>query len=204
VKGLALASACISAGALLACAALSGLDAYSAKPCAPWCADSGDDWAEGRPVPSDMSEAGTPGTVPDDLDGTPRDADDSPDTDTPADGLESGLEGELAGMRTDAAPDGPSCGPGSCAGCCTTEGLCAAGGLDDACGTAGAACLGCTVSGLACTAGTCGSPPLDAGGDQPECNASACANLCVPYFIQCCKADQSCGCALLFPRGPCN
>jgi hypothetical protein len=28
--------------------------------------------------------------------------------------------------------------------------------------------------------------------------------LCVPYFVQCCKADETCGCALLFPRGPCE
>jgi hypothetical protein len=33
---------------------------------------------------------------------------------------------------------------------------------------------------------------------------SSCSNLCVPYFVQCCKSDSTCGCALLFPPGPCN
>jgi hypothetical protein len=36
------------------------------------------------------------------------------------------------------------------------------------------------------------------------CNSMACSNLCVPYFVQCCKSDQSCGCQLFFPQGPCE
>jgi hypothetical protein len=47
-----------------------------------------------------------------------------------------------------------------------------------------------------------GASPPDAGG--PTCQASSCNNLCVPYFVQCCKEDNSCGCSLLFPPGPCN
>ncbi|MGH7272617.1 MAG: hypothetical protein ACREJ3_19480, partial [Polyangiaceae bacterium] len=65
-------------------------------------------------------------------------------------------------------------------------------------------CQDCATSGMACVNGTCGAAPADAGGGPPACNPSKCANLCVPYFIQCCKADQSCGCALLFPMGSCN
>jgi hypothetical protein len=38
----------------------------------------------------------------------------------------------------------------------------------------------------------------------PTCDPTACSNLCVPYFVQCCKTDATCGCALLFPRGTCN
>jgi hypothetical protein len=55
------------------------------------------------------------------------------------------------------------------------------------------------------------SPPPDAGGSSPSpdaggpsCQVSSCTNICVPYFIQCCKADDTCGCSLLFPAGPCN
>jgi hypothetical protein len=203
MKALALAFACVSAGALLACAALEGLHDYSDDPCAPWCADSGDDSAEESAVLSDASESDE-GTAPDELEDTRADPDDASYVEPSARGPEGSPESELADAAADAAPDSPTCGPKSCAGCCTTGGLCAAGGLDDACGAAGAACLDCTGSGLACTAGACRAPQLDAAEEQPECNASDCANLCVPYFIQCCKADQSCGCALLFPRGPCN
>jgi hypothetical protein len=33
---------------------------------------------------------------------------------------------------------------------------------------------------------------------------STCLNICVPYFHECCKADQTCGCSLNFPTGPCE
>jgi hypothetical protein len=45
------------------------------------------------------------------------------------------------------------------------------------------------------------SPPVT---PAPTCAATACTNLCLPYFVSCCKADATCGCALLFPRGPCD
>jgi hypothetical protein len=104
----------------------------------------------------------------------------------------------------DAARDVASCNSSSCDGCCTAQGLCAAGGLASACGMGGAACQNCAASGLACVSGACAQPPADAGTSSSACNATTCANLCVPYFIQCCKTDQTCGCALLFPRGTCN
>ncbi len=50
-------------------------------------------------------------------------------------------------------------------------------------------------------AGSSPPPPVDAGG---TCNPAACTNLCVPYFVTCCKADNTCGCSLFFPPGPCN
>jgi hypothetical protein len=46
----------------------------------------------------------------------------------------------------------------------------------------------------------------DTGGGQDggaACVPSSCAS-CVPYFVQCCKLDSTCGCSLLFPPGPCN
>jgi hypothetical protein len=45
--------------------------------------------------------------------------------------------------------------------------------------------------------------PTD-GTTGDACAASACTNTCVPYFLQCCKSDGTCGCALLFPPGPCQ
>ena len=38
----------------------------------------------------------------------------------------------------------------------------------------------------------------------PACSPSSCSNLCIPYFVQCCKSDSTCGCSLFFPPGPCN
>jgi hypothetical protein len=104
----------------------------------------------------------------------------------------------------DAGRDVASCNSSSCDGCCTAQGLCAAGGLASACGMGGASCQNCAASGLACVSGACGQPPADAGSGGSACNPTTCANLCVPYFIQCCKPDQTCGCALLFPRGTCS
>jgi hypothetical protein len=53
-----------------------------------------------------------------------------------------------------------------------------------------------------------GTPVPDAGSTPdagaPVCAPSACTNLCVPYFVQCCKADNTCGCSLFYPPGPCN
>jgi hypothetical protein len=105
----------------------------------------------------------------------------------------------------DAAPDAPSCTAASCNGCCTSAGLCAGGGLSSACGTGGASCQTCSGGTVCGSAGSCITPPVDAGDSGPPgCKPTTCSNLCVPYFIQCCKADQSCGCALLFPPGQCQ
>jgi hypothetical protein len=48
------------------------------------------------------------------------------------------------------------------------------------------------------------SPPVTPAPPAPTCDPTACTNLCLPYFVSCCKADATCGCALLFPRGPCD
>jgi hypothetical protein len=105
----------------------------------------------------------------------------------------------------DAATDAPACNSNSCPeGCCTASGSCAGGGLTAACGMGGAACQNCANYGLACVNQACVTPPADGGSGPTGCHPSTCSNLCVPYFVQCCKADQSCGCALLFPPGSCN
>jgi hypothetical protein len=110
-----------------------------------------------------------------------------------------------AGRIPDAAADAPMCNAASCDGCCTSDGLCAGGGLNATCGMGGAACQNCASYSLVCSAGACVTPVDDAGSTGPTtCMPTTCANLCVPYFIQCCKSDDTCGCSLLFPPGPCN
>jgi|HubBroStandDraft_2_1064218.scaffolds.fasta_scaffold19812_1 hypothetical protein len=198
-------------GALAACAGISGLDAYSAEgnfegTCTGSCAADGGGPADDGALSTDMTETGGPPTEPDDA--SEGASVESSDSTTAAgarpDAAVEGVESAAPGIPPDATPESAACNAQSCAGCCTAAGLCAAGGLDDACGTAGAACSDCSTSGLACTAGACGAAPEDSGAQQSQCNPSQCANLCVPYFVQCCKSDETCGCALLFPMGSCN
>ena len=101
--------------------------------------------------------------------------------------------------------------PQTCtSGCCDPSRTCLDGLTDEACGGGGNACQDCSPAGQTCQSNACQAPPPpsptppppDAGG--PTCDVSSCSNLCVPYFVQCCKSDSTCGCALLFPRGPCN
>jgi hypothetical protein len=95
--------------------------------------------------------------------------------------------------------------PQTCtSGCCDPSGACLDGLTDEACGGGGNACQDCSSAGQTCQSNACQAPPPppDAGG--PTCDVASCSNLCIPYFVQCCKSDSSCGCALLFPRGPCN
>jgi hypothetical protein len=115
-------------------------------------------------------------------------------------------EGGSSGSSSDSSIDGTACNDLSCGGCCTAASLCAAGGLDNACGRAGAACKSCSASGMVCGAGSCVTAPADAGeGGVSGCNPSKCTNVCVPLYSPCCKTDQSCGCALTIPtRGICQ
>ncbi|MGH7440854.1 MAG: hypothetical protein ACRENE_34680 [Polyangiaceae bacterium] len=105
-----------------------------------------------------------------------------------------------AGVAIDAA----SACSAQCDGCCDSTGTCQAIGADTACGTAGSACQDCTLSGAVCSGGSCVQNAVDAGDAEPlRCGASTCP-ACTPYFVPCCKAGQSCGCALLFPPGQCQ
>lgn len=198
-----------------ACTSISGLDQFSTGGCQD-CAGVGSD----ATTSDDVSRM-------DDAVGTPMvdDASDSSPWSMGYDGPESVNEASGDGPASDAAPPrdashpdaGPrdaaadvapeaaSCDSISCHGCCTAGGLCAAGGGNGACGTGGATCHDCTTSGLVCTAGACTSAPVDAGdAGSSGCDPTKCGNLCVPYFIQCCKADLSCGCAVFYPMGTCN
>lgn len=202
------------------CAAVAGVDAFSAGPCSGECAtdavldatspvaevsadrgiEFGSDawtatWPEGpagNGLPPEAAEldarslddAGAPdggGDVPvDSQAAAPRDAGDA--------------EGADGNAETDGG-DAGRCVPATCAGCCTATGACVSGTANPACGTTGHACQDCTTNGQLCSAGACAAT---------TCVVSACKNTCVPYFIPCCKVDSTCGCALLFPPGPCN
>jgi hypothetical protein len=202
----------IVGGAILAstcggCASLSGLDQFAGGNCVDGCdsslgpslptddgslANSPDAEAAGpnRPMGSevsDWSDAGEQGTVG----GGKTDAsgDDAGDAD--------------AGNSGDAAAEGGGCGPQTCSnGCCDEHDNCAVTSAST-CGTGGVACLDCARGGQICSQGSCAT--LDAGKDSgATCAPSTCLNLCVPYFHQCCKADDTCGCSLNFPIGPCE
>ena len=92
-------------------------------------------------------------------------------------------------------PDGYTCGPGTCGGCCSTKGDCVGGQSVATCGVGGQKCQDCTSSG-ACSEGTCTTPPPDAG-PPPMCVVASCSTgNCAGFPIQgaCCKSDQTCGC----------
>jgi hypothetical protein len=136
----------------------------------------------------------------------PREDAPSGDTSQRESGAAATSDADLSDGRVVESDGGSAtCDSVSCGGCCTTSGLCASGGLSGACGTGGTSCEDCTTTGQACVEGACAAPPPDAGAGPPGCQPSTCANLCVPYFVQCCKSDGiTCGCALFFPPGSCN
>ncbi len=169
--------ACATAAALVflgGCAGLVGLNEYFAVD-----ADAGVDAEAAVAIDSGGDEATE--VPPADGGGPGDELPSEPDAGTPP--SDGGSDGDAG------------CGAQSCAGCCNAEGLCAAGGRAEACGAGGAECLNCSASGETCSDGQCVTPPPDAGngGGQDSgpaaCVATACANLCVPYFVQCCKSD---------------
>ena len=170
-------------------------DAHSSEATTvPPTADANDDAADSEAEPE--QDAG---------DEPPREDASSDDTGPRDSGAGATSDADLSdGRAVDSGGDAPICDSVSCGGCCTTSGLCASGGLSNACGTGGGSCEDCSSTGQACVEGACAAPPPDAGAGPPGCQPSTCANLCVPYFVQCCKSDNTCGCALLFPPGSCN
>jgi hypothetical protein len=64
-----------------------------------------------------------------------------------------------------------ACSPATCAGCCTTDGLCETGDTTWACGYSGGTCSACGAN-QQCTAGACVTPP------PPPCGPSNCAGCC--------------------------
>jgi hypothetical protein len=223
------AAAAATALMLAHCASLSGLDQFSSSAHCEHCTDEAGndatDPAQDATPAADDSTVDSPGIETPPLDSPAGSGDDTvyvegyPDAQPDAEpmdappGVDAGPKadaGHDAGQETsdggahDAASDAPSCTSSSCHGCCTAGGLCAGGGLTAACGTSGAACEDCSSYSLVCSAGACVTPVPDASTGPATCMPTTCANLCVPYFIQCCKPDQTCGCALLFPPGSCN
>ncbi len=95
-----------------------------------------------------------------------------------------------------------TCGPTTCAGCCS-NGECVGGASVATCGVGGGACQDCTNMGGACTGGACMMKVADAGPPK-TCTASKCGG-CIPFYqTSCCKSDQTCGCVVSFSGGSCK
>jgi hypothetical protein len=128
--------------------------------------------------------------------------------DDAADDTANGADEVSSGPEAGVPVDAPAACSAACAGCCDSTGNCQGGQSAGACGAGGGQCQDCSVSGSVCSAGSCVLAYVDAGdggdGGSVTCVVSTCTNLCVPYFAQCCKVDQTCGCGLVFPPGPCT
>ena len=203
----------------------SAVDDAASAPAAPSTDGAGDDGlTEADPrAPTDAStgserssEAATrsgEGTPP--VESAPAPNDTTADAALPtANDASSGAGAPDASLAVDAgSDDAPSipCAQSCTSGCCNPIGTCLPGTTDVACGAAGATCQDCSPAGQTCQSQACLAPPTPAPTvtstpppSAPACDVSSCTNLCIPYFVQCCKADETCGCALFFPRGSCN
>ena len=181
---------------------------------------------EAGPMPVEAgTAAGESETAPTSVDASVVDVEPPASTSTP---VSTATAPEVSGPAPSASTEaGAPIAPVTCAqicasGCCNEAGQCVAGTADDACGVAGTSCQDCSTTGQTCQSQACAAPPAappsatvtptapttaptsPAPTPAPTCDPSACSNLCIPYFVQCCKDDQTCGCALLFPRGSCN
>ncbi|MGO9839041.1 MAG: hypothetical protein ACLP1X_33070 [Polyangiaceae bacterium] len=204
----------ILASALGGCASISGLNAFTGGDCVDDCDASVDS------PPSDETTTATTSPENDPIDATDgpgnvdwpdaTGADEAPPStemesgsvDSGSDGSGAGSLGADAGNHSDAAPEGGGCGPQTCStGCCDDHGNCTVTSAST-CGTGGVSCQDCASGGQVCSGGSCATP--DAGGGGATCTPSTCLNICVPYFHECCKSDQTCGCSLNFPTGPCE
>jgi hypothetical protein len=156
------------------------------------------------------SESSTPGANEYPIDGTTLTDDTADAVDAMADTDEAAIVDEPDAMVGDRDAPGLPCAPTCTSGCCDPRATCLGGVTDEACGGGGNVCQDCSLAGQTCQSNACQAappppptpPPPDAGG--PTCDVSSCSNLCIPYFVQCCTSNNTCGCALFFPRGRCN
>lgn len=189
-----------TAAGITACGALSGLDSYAVG------TDEGGDppdvgLDEQRPA-DDAPGADAP--ITDDAwesdGGAGGDATMGGEQDTGTDA------GDLDSNRSDASKDAadaapPVCSTSNCGGCCS-NGQCFGGASTETCGAGGGSCRTCAGSTPACSGGKCTATPPDAG--TPMCVVASCRVACIPFYqVQCCKADQTCGCMVSI-GGPCN
>jgi hypothetical protein len=91
-------------------------------------------------------------------------------------------------------PDGATCGPDNCAGCCDESGACLSGSALTACGQGGGACLDCATAGF----DYCDPTLLACVKDLPKCDVTTCPNGCCTTVggTQACvsgASDQACG-----------
>jgi hypothetical protein len=86
---------------------------------------------------------------------------------------------------------GTKCGPGNCAGCCDSNGLCEEGNVTNACGANGLSCQTCTLS-QTCELGQCATI-------SQQCSPSNCNGCCNgSQCVQTCPNGTFCG-----PSGTC-
>ncbi|HEY0882500.1 MAG TPA: hypothetical protein VGD87_13250, partial [Archangium sp.] len=88
-------------------------------------------------------------------------------------------------------PAESTCGPGTCSGCCLSDGRCVPGTVNDGCGIAGQACSVC-AGGQACTGGVCLVPPRNDGGTMGSVDAGCLLTGCTGGLI-CNSANGTCG-----------
>lgn len=90
------------------------------------------------------------------------------------------------------------CGPGTCKGCCTADGVCDIGNLTSSCGAAGAQCAACpsAASGQFCNNGFCVFPEQCAGctDSSGACLSGLSSDACGGGGVACdvCASDESC------------
>ncbi len=85
-----------------------------------------------------------------------------------------------------------------CSGCCDSNNICHGGQSLATCGSGGKACMDCSASGKVCSsAGACVTGTTMEAGPPPMCSVGNCKNGCPLLEAPCCKADQTCGCAVL-------
>jgi len=103
-----------------------------------------------------------------------------------------------ADATADAPVEAASCSS-TCLGCCS-NGVCFAGSIAKACGTAGTTCTDCSQKRQACTNGACAvAPVIDSGPSctDDECVAMnyTCSGIGKFYTPQpCCQPNGTCGC----------
>jgi hypothetical protein len=95
------------------------------------------------------------------------------------------------------------CGPETCTGCCSPQGVCLPGESPFACGALGGACARCPVT-QACESGVCGgqAEASDAGAAAPPCGPGTCAGCC--WNGQCFDGRSQSVDACGFAGGPCE
>lgn len=87
-----------------------------------------------------------------------------------------------SGSGGEGGPGQSACSRTTCAGCCNSNGFCAVGSGDVACGVGGSRCQDCTTTGSNCQGGTCVQPMSSSGSPSGACTCPG----------GCCDATGAC------------